>query len=414
VPVRTATTLVKAAEAAAASHPPLVAAFATVMPDAGRTTLTGRGRIPRLRWYAPFQWRGDPASENAASMTNTVRKAVFLTLNLGFGWLLWPLLLTIRPFGWVRFLFLVYPGTDADLESYCPGAIARSWLCSGRPMIAGVVASRGTGDFGLVLAVPNTPGDFTRDPELCHLVVARLRRMEALSGARAIALAGQLPSVMRLRGITLHEPFVDGTRGTVFSIVDTIDQMMRLERMNKDAIQIVLIGVGYLGRRVLTQLQRSGFDVKGLDLRPDPRGDVWTGAKGIERLRHADVVVVMTGRGSDFNPYIEYLKPGAIVIDDTHPRITNIPDGVRTYKVAAELAGTRFVPRLPGYESTWVPGCGVEAMVAARTGTFEFIDQDVFNATARSLGFQARLIECRPPMAPATRRSQASPKPREA
>jgi hypothetical protein len=102
--------------------------------------------------------------------------------------------------------------------------------------------------------------------------------------------------------------------------------------------------------------------------------------------------VVLTPKGSDFIHYIKYLKKDVIIIDDTHPRITEQLSDVTFYKVAVGMKDVKFHPRLPGYKQDWIPGCAVEAMVVAATGDFDNASQEAFNTWAKELGFFAHMV----------------------
>ena len=113
--------------------------------------------------------------------------------------------------------------------------------------------------------------------------------------------------------------------------------------------------------------------------------------EGKQVLTQADMVVVLTPKGSDFAPYMKHLKPGCLVVDDTHPRLHATISGLKLYKVAVGLPGTFFYPRLPGYRRDWLPGCVVEAIYAAVTGSFGSDPMPVFIERARQLGYYAHL-----------------------
>ena len=93
-------------------------------------------------------------------------------------------------------------------------------------------------------------------------------------------------------------------------------------------------------------------------------------------------------------PYYGNLKDTAILIDDSHPRITVRPDDVKFYKVAIGRSGVEFRPPLPGYEKYWIPGCVQESMVVAESGKVDLSQED-FNRRSKELGFFAHLVDDR-------------------
>ena len=107
---------------------------------------------------------------------------------------------------------------------------------------------------------------------------------------------------------------------------------------------------------------------------------------------------VQTPKGSDFVPYYSALKTGAIVIDDTHPKIRVLPPPKKQsfFKVAIGKDGIRFFPRLPGYANSWIPGCVLEAIVEIATGKPD-MPQAEFSRAAKKLNLFARLASQPPP-----------------
>jgi hypothetical protein len=310
-----------------------------------------------------------------------VRYVGFLTLNLFLRWPIWTLLFVLRPFEIFKYLFLVYPGTDSDLDGYCPRWLAKSWVFSKKPTIGGFISGG-----GLVLVVPNTVHDFKNGEKVSEEVVRRMVKIKNLTKAKAIALAGQLPGVVSRKGIPIGNPIVQGNKGTVFSVMETLNEAVNKHNINLKEAKVALIGVGYVGQLLLESLEKEGCHPIGVDVHGTPyyenRGAVSC----------ADIVIVLTAKGSDFAPYAKELKEGAIVIDDTHPRIREKPEGIFFYKVALGLKGVNFTPRLPGYHNDWIPGCVVEAIVASATGSFNG-EQSDFNQRAKELGFFAHMVQ---------------------
>jgi hypothetical protein len=312
-------------------------------------------------------------------------------LCLVLRWPTWLLLGATRVFKPFAYIFLVYPGTDKDLEGYCPRWLAKSWLFRSKPQVGGVI-TRGGGGRGLVLVVPNTVREFLHDKNSCHKIIKRLKRVRRLVGAKSIAIAGQVPGIMTKHRVELKKPFVVGNTGTAFCVMETVAQAMSLHGLPPGRFKIVLVGVGFAGQSVLEVLKDDGHDILGVDIKITHHG-VLVGPEGIAALKIADLVIVLTPKGSDFLPYVNHLKPGCIVVDDTHPKITDRPEGVHFYKVAMGMGGVKFLPRLPGYRPDWIPGCTVEAIYSAATGNFNHTSQIEFNRIARDLGFYAHLVK---------------------
>ncbi len=317
-----------------------------------------------------------------------IRKVVFILFSLILRWPIWGIMFFVSRFIRVfDYLFLVYPGSDSDLDGYCPRWLANSFLFREKPVIGGIVSKGKKTGRGLVLVVPNKPFEFGREL-VAKKITKRLEFVRKITRARSIALAGQAPGMVK-RVISLEPPFVEGVQGTVFCIVETLKEVSKKEKIYESS-KIVVVGVGRIGKAVIDYLEDLGLNVVGIDVIRTKKGVVLAG-QASEILSQADVVIVLTPKGSDFLPYVKHLKPSAIVIDDTHPKMKKrIPQTV--YKVAVELPGANFYPRLPGYRKNWIPGCAVEAIVeSANGGRLE--TQNKFNLKASKLGFKALLIK---------------------
>lgn len=319
-----------------------------------------------------------------------LRYTGFLTVNLALRHFFWVILFLLRPFKFFSYLFLVYPGSDSDLDAYCPRKLAKSWLFSCKPTLGGVI-SKSVGGRGLILVVPNTIAEFKADKKICEKVMDNLEKIRRIVGADSIAMAGQMPSAFVQRGLKLEKPFVRGNHGTVFCVMETIKRAAEKHNFNSDA-RIAVVGVGYVGSILLDALWDEGYEAIGIDIEFKSQSGVAIMEDGKALLRIADMVVVLTPRGSDFDPYVRYLKKGAVVIDDTHPKIVGFNDnGVSFYKVAVGMEGVKFLPRLPGYQDNWIPGCALEGIYSSVTGQYNGQSQKSFNKKARELGFYAHL-----------------------
>lgn len=320
----------------------------------------------------------------------------FLSLNL-FRWLIWSVLGTLSLFG-IRFfdyIFMVYPGTDADVHGYCKppwlaSLLAKSPFFSKRPALAGIISKNCAGR-GLTLVVPNTSEQFKSDKDVCNKVMERLEWIQRVIGAKAIALAGQAPGMIIRNGISVNEPFVRGNKGTVFCVMETINEVAKKHNLDPLKASIIVVGVGYVGGLLLKELRNEKYNAIGVDIEMKDNGIVALREDSSLFLPLADITVVLTPKGSDFAPYLRYLKKGSIVIDDTHPRMEQL-SGFSFYKVAVGIEDTAFYPKLPGYHQKWIPGCAVEAIVASATGKFNGIPQIRFNEEAKKLGLYAHLV----------------------
>lgn len=309
------------------------------------------------------------------------RNAVFLIANILFRYPIWLLLLILRPFRLFQYLFLVYPGNDYDLGGYCPKWLANTRLFWGRPTFGGIITSGRTGARGLILVIPNTAKQMLHDKATTSQVVTRLDRMAAMLGIGSIATAGQLPSIIRKHGIAVSDRFVDGKLGTIYTIEQTLKAAIQQKGTVENPV-IAIIGTGFIGNTLYENLKQQGKNVLGFNLNSK-----------VEQIKDADIIIVLTPRGKDFVPYIPHIKDGAIVIDDTHPRIFAPINNASLFKVAMSLEGVKFVPKLPGYHNKWVPGCAIEAILQAHFGKSQLTDPAHTAAAAEKLGLKPLLVK---------------------
>ncbi len=320
-----------------------------------------------------------------------LRKMAFILFSLI---LRWPILISLffisRFIKLFDYLFLVYPGSDKDLDGYCPRWLANSFLFKEKPVVGGIISKGQTGQRGLVLVVPNKAFEF-KQKEVSLRIKKRLERFRKITRAKKIALAGQAPGFMK-KAVGLGDPFVEGVKGTVFCIVETLKEIARKEKINKEAM-IVVVGVGRTGQAVMNYLAELKMNVVGVDvIRKKGEKRVVLTSDASEVLCKGDIIIVLTPKGSDFLPYLKNLKKDAIVIDDTHPKMKVKKASQKIYKVAVGVSGVKFYPRLPGYKKDWIPGCTTEAIVEATTRSGEESQQN-FNRLARKIGFRPILIK---------------------
>lgn len=306
----------------------------------------------------------------------------------------WPIFMFLAVFRTFKIntLFTIYPGNLQDLEGYAlPGCRKlQAKFISGKPFIAGVITSGNGYGRGLVLGLPNTIEQIKADKKLVGKIMRRLEFARKVTGAKAIAIAGQGPRYFKSH-YPYGEPFVYGLRGRVFSVVETVERICERHRLPKDSTTIALLGIGEIGEAIIQNLLDLGYNVKGIKIHAIA-DQVIIDNDDFDTLKAADLVVVQTPRGNDVVPYYGELKKSAILVDDAHPRISVLPKGNKFYKVAVGRPGVTFKPPLPGYKSYWIPGCVQESMVVAETGHADF-SQDEFNRKSKELGFFALLVD---------------------
>ena len=290
-----------------------------------------------------------------------------------FRWPLWGILLLSRSFIPWRSLFVVYPGDISDIKAYCPDNLLwmrDTWLYRGKPQFAGIQIRKGAkaaeAYWGVVVYISSTADELSKDKQLVLNIMQRLRFIGRLLGTQVIACAGQVPSIIYKHNIAIEKPFIDGRLGSSFSVISTVEKIYEKHHIHKNQNLLAIVGIGFLGKTVMETLETSGYRVQGIDIVTSKSG-IHIGDNAVKILSKADVIVVLTPRGQDFEPYLQHLKPASIIIDDTHPKMRCQIDSNPIYKVALEWSGFEFSPRLPGYKKQWIPGCMVEAIVKSRS-----------------------------------------------
>lgn len=292
------------------------------------------------------------------------------------------------------YIFFVYPGTEKDMQGVVPKWFAKNPRFRTQLCLGGILtkASTGRSGRGIVVGAPNTVRNMVASAEECELLKQRLQNFAKCFSADAIAIAGRGPSILLHHGIKLDEPFVHGRKGMVFCTIMTLEAVIKKHQMSLQDLNIVIFGAGDVGKSIADFL--TGQQCKPTIVTAQSvfdKRDVHVKNSDIESLRGADIVIVISAKGSDIYPHMKNLKDGAIIIDDAHPRMLRPFKRGFVYRAALTMDGSWFVPRLPIYGSRSIPGCVVEAMVSSMYG--EIVGQAEFNAIARSIGLYAYGIE---------------------
>ncbi len=323
---------------------------------------------------------------------NVQRFGFYILVNV-----LGPILVPFfRYFKIFDFVVLVYPGNKNNVTTYLPFA----WLRRLMPMlsIVGFIqkGDQENGKRGIIIAskyyIEEMYGKKTK-------VAKAIERLARRLGAQKVALVGRLPKILFDYGSPL---FVDGKKGTVFSVIDTLEIILSRLRITKKDITVGVIGVGVIGNEVVKVLKGMGFGgIVAVDKKLGPAVTQEGVTMGSEAtlLATSDIVIVLTSRGDDIEGAIGHLKNSVILLDDTYPfiskkNIVRIQQEKRgkIYKVAAVCKGMLTFPKIPGFYRDWIPGCVVEAVVSLH-GKDVFVDQAEFNEAARESGMHTIFSE---------------------
>lgn len=307
------------------------------------------------------------------------------TLILG-----WPLISRIYSF---PYFFVVYPGTQEDIEGYFP-----SWLIRTAQYILPPIFPIGRLGEGVVLATFNSTTEMEGSPELAGRVLNGIQEAGRRSDVLAIALAGRLPGILSRADLPLEDPIVGGDKGTVHAVTQAVLTACEQHELSLETPIAVLGAGGFIGKSLIEHLQSVGcsnliaFDLRYENERQE-NGVLYTCKN--EDLQKAKIVVVLTAEGAQIEPQVRYLHK-KIIIDDTHPQLPDklVEELERNrcivYKMALQVSGVIFDPPLPGFRKMWIPGCVWEALVVAhllKTGKSRPQSQKDFDVEAYKLPF---------------------------
>ncbi len=329
------------------------------------------------------------------TMKFILRFIFFIFLNIIFP-VLRPI---IKRYKLLDFITLVYPGKDRDIKSYVLFKGARYIV----PTIAIVGLFVGNKEKrGITVATGFSAEEMEKDKKLTNKIISALIRFAESYGVGAVSVVGRLPGIMRRQDIEIREPLVQGDKGTLFTVTQTLKSIMEKERLSFEDTKIAVIGVGFIGQMLLKRLEEMNFSsVVAYDNNRDQilkirknNGSTVVSSDSPEIIEDCDIVIALSANGDDMASILSQLKEGVIVVDDTHPPLSRryFPiikekDG-KIYKVVLGLNGMISFPRWPNYDNRWLPGCTIESIVLSSN-----IEEEDFDKKAESIGFEPILIE---------------------
>lgn len=326
---------------------------------------------------------------------------VFFAVNFIFQPLI---LLAIKKKKIFNFLFLVYPASLREVAFFEP-----AWMRIFTPPITiiGTIWSKDADKRGLVATVPFMPQDLSNKNnggKKIKKILAGLKKFSQKTNISILALAGRLPSLIIGKRFSVDYPLVNGDKGTVFSILEAVMQAVSVENIQLAKTKIAVLGIGFIGRRIILELAQMGFgEVIGIDTDPRKTQNQIQGVKLANDygfLPQCRMVIVLSAKGDDIRAATDSLMNGVAIIDDTYPPISDSLSKLlikqkqaKIYRTMIGLDGVNFMPPLPGFGSGWLPGCVIEAIVLS-VGKKSVLpaSQDAFNQKARLIGFKPILL----------------------
>lgn len=288
--------------------------------------------------------------------------------------ILLPLCILLKWSGYPLFgyIFLVYPGTLDQVSGYMP-----QWYRKIIPIISfiGIISRGKQGKRGLVITIPWTITEM-EDGNRLEVIVRRVNKLaKSIIGARSVALAGRMPGVIKQNGYfsLLSPPIVVGDKGAVYTITLSIKQITEALGISISKITIGILGHGFIDSRLVNSLRYFSTNrifVVGPRIKQERNDyDKVILSRDPAKLASCDLVVILTASGEQAEGAIEYLKPGVIIVDDTHPQLPHRlsilieKNGGRVVKAVLGLDGVAFWPRLPQWGANWLPGCCIEGLL---------------------------------------------------
>lgn len=334
------------------------------------------------------------------------RMTGFLAVNL-----MWPLLKhVVKP----QVVFAVY-GTRGDQRAYFPDWFKR--IC---PPV--VVASyiKDKASRGVMVSSVYTEEELATDSTKVQKYIADLKK--EFPDVNRFALVGRLPGFTMKAGIDIVPPLVDGSMGTRFAMHGSAMQIAEkleeatpitvvdnasssdIEAKSLESSIAILGGAGRIGSKLIDDLCKEFQTVIAIDPRyVEERQELMHGSTVIytkrgERLKGTRLVLVLTARGDDILPMVEYFEPGTVIADDTHPCIKRPTrellqkQGVDLWKTVVTSDDYGMYPRMPNFRNDNIPGCLLEALVLNVTGDEALESPERFFEEAKACGYKTLLI----------------------
>lgn len=295
-----------------------------------------------------------------------------------------------------HFVFAVY-GNEKQAGSYFTPGMAQRMPPN---LVLGFIRNQDMR--GLLVASQFMEHELEEDPEKVRLYLDQLQR--DYPDVKRIALVGRLPNFVKKAGIEITEPLVEGSLGTRYMIWDVARQMRERPQYCQQTSIVVLGGAGRIGNAVCRDLTGLYDKVIGFDPRYEEDREITTDqgtvlqTSSVARLQDEKLYIGLTSHGDVVLDLQQYISPGSLIADDTHPCISlKARESLQQRQIAVEkvvLSHEEFLmwPRMPDWNNRDIPGCLVEALVLLRqpgVGEGEFSS---FCEEAEFLGFTGRLV----------------------
>ncbi|WP_416399059.1 PilZ domain-containing protein [Allohahella sp. A8] len=292
------------------------------------------------------------------------------------------------------FLFAVY-GNKRDVSRY----ISEDLHARLPEISLGNYISKGKFK-GFVVASKSFEHELAEDSAKVVKYLDNLRKV--WPSVNKVALVGRLPTFAMKARYPIEAPFVEGSLGTRFMILELAKELKARPEYQQETSIVVLGGAGRIGRALCDDLAKYFDQVIAFDRRYDI--DFQSTEKILETsnpMHFGDhkLFIVLTARGSAVEEFLPFLPRGAILADDTHPSIeTPLRQALRRRGIEVEktvLTNPEFTafPKMPQWSKGSIPGCLVEALVLLEEPEADKQTIEEFSKTAVRLGYKAQLVK---------------------
>lgn len=226
---------------------------------------------------------------------------------INYDWLFWLAGLINKRAGALESVFLVYPASKKYALAYVfpyrlPKVQWNPWPCG---------LLRQNGKYILMFCVSATAEQFNDPQNIGNLgrMSDRMETIRRLLAANGKTFAGILPGVLYSKKIIRQAP---EARLTAKAVLQAIDRVTAIESLDAGTPIIVLGGKGFVGRRVMRQLNRD--DVYSIDSADGHDQRNWP-----NHLKGRRVIVVNITQSKAIDNYLEVMWPGTVVINEVYP-----------------------------------------------------------------------------------------------
>lgn len=286
-----------------------------------------------------------------------------------------------------EFLFAVY-GDERDVRTYCSEAMQNKM----RPIMIGNFIKLGK-HRGFLVSSKYFESELAKDNDKVRDYIKNLHA--EFPDVKKIALVGRLPTFVRRSGIRIDGKLVDGAAGTRFMIKEALSRFENRDRL------VVLGGVGRIGGLVCQDALGMFGHIVAFDIRKSD--DEFYGScvhtSDVSYFKGCRNFVCLLPVGGDIETIKQFIEPGALIADDTHPPIHREirkelqENGVEVNKIIAVNPKFKCYPKMPQWKSGAIPGCLVEALALIEDETLDPRQWERFSRAVKEQGFSGLLTK---------------------